>query len=69
VLPVVAIVSCLIQFPSLGWGRVLVGLLLMAGGLLIYARRDEERWGGEAAEAARTAIAEVDTPLARAMRR
>ncbi|HEY3139678.1 MAG TPA: APC family permease [Acidimicrobiales bacterium] len=68
IIPLIAAVSCLVQFPSLGWTRVLVGLLLMAGGLLIYGRRDEERWGGEAAEAARTAIANLDTPLARAMR-
>lgn len=68
VLPVIAIIACLIQFPSLGWSRVAIGLAMVFSGLLIYARRHDTRLGKDARRLADEAIRAVDTPMARAMR-
>lgn len=68
ILPVIAIAACLVQFPSLGWGEVGIGLVLVLSGLLLYWRRHETRFGEDAARDAEDAIRLIDTPLARALR-
>lgn len=68
ILPVMAIVACLIQFPSLGWGKVAIGLAMVFGGLLIYAVRHDRHFDKDARRLADEAITAIDTPLARAMR-
>ncbi len=67
-IPAVAIVVCLAQFPSLGWGRVGVGLLLVAAGLLLYFARRITRFGEGVVEAIGTRMLTHDTPLQRALR-
>jgi basic amino acid/polyamine antiporter, APA family len=67
-LPLIAIVACLAQFPSLGWGSVAIGLGLVLSGLLLYFNRHRTKFGEEARVEVEKAIKRVDTPLARAMR-
>lgn len=58
----------MIQFPSLGWGRVAIGLAMVLTGLLIYAARHSTRFAKDERRLADEAIRAVDTPHARAMR-
>jgi APA family basic amino acid/polyamine antiporter len=68
VLPAIAIVACLAQFPSLGWGPVAVGLALTLGGLPLYWKRHEVRFAASTLVLVTRALRAIDTPLARAMR-
>jgi amino acid transporter len=67
-IPLIAIVACLGQFRSLEWPQALIGLGLVAAGLLVYRSRHRRELGTEAASQAREAVAEGDTPLLRAAR-
>ena len=68
-IPVIATVACLIQFPYLELSRLLLGLALIAAGMLIYAIRHEQRLGAGVVERVVGAILDLETPLARALRR
>ena len=67
-IPALAIVACLAQFPSLDWPQTLIGLALVAGGLLIYRARHRKELGEGVAPQAREAVETLDTPLMRAAR-
>lgn len=67
-IPALAIVACLAQFPSLDWPQTLIGLALVAGGLLIYRARHRQELGEGVAPQAREAVEALDTPLLRAAR-
>lgn len=67
-IPAVATIACLLQFPSLGWGHVAIGLGMVAVGLLLYRNRhlatpSEKPVPGRV----RHMINRLETPLARAM--
>ena len=64
----VAVLACLAQFRSLAWPHALIGLGLVAGGLLIYRYRHRQELGKDAAALAREAVEERHTPLLRAAR-
>lgn len=67
-IPTVAILACLAQFRSLAWPQALIGLGLVAGGLLVYRSRHRQELGEDAAARAREAVEEQETPLLRAAR-
>jgi APA family basic amino acid/polyamine antiporter len=66
-IPVVATVACLAQFPSLEWSQVAIGLVLVAAGLPVYFNRHRKGLGEGAAERAERALATMSTPLRRAL--
>jgi amino acid transporter len=68
VIPAIATLACLGQFAALEWPQALIGLGLVAGGLLIYRSRHRQELGHGAAGRAREAVEELDTPLLRAAR-
>lgn len=59
-IPMVAIVSCLGQFPSLGWPEALIGLLLVAAGLPLFLARHRPEWGAEVVGTVLAAIHSVE---------
>jgi hypothetical protein len=61
-------VACLVQFPSLGRRQVLVGLLLVASGLLLYRTRHRQEAGEGVVEGLAKSFGNLERPLARAMR-
>jgi amino acid transporter len=68
VIPAIATVACLGQFVALDWPQALIGLGLVAAGLLIYRSRHRQEFGDGAELRAREAVDELDTPLLRAAR-
>jgi hypothetical protein len=66
-IPVLGVLTCLSQFPSLAWEMVLLGLALMVGGLVLFLNRHQRRLGEGLEIRARAAIARLETPLARAL--
>lgn len=68
-LPIVAILACLTQFPSLGLRDDLIGGAIVLAGFIIYARRHDVRFGGNARHLAQQALHDVATPLGRALTR
>lgn len=67
-LPVVAFLTAAAQLPSLGWADVLLGTAMVFAGLFIYALRHRPELTADPDPILR-AIEELETPLARAMRR
>jgi hypothetical protein len=66
-IPSVAAILALAQFPSLGTLNVLIGLVLVAAGLLIYAfRHHAHRQDREAHD---RLVQDMGTPLMKALRR
>jgi amino acid transporter len=68
-IPVLALLSCFAQFPSLGWRDVLIGLAFVAAGGLLYASRHHVRFGENVEHELRDAIHRLETPLTRTLRR
>lgn len=68
-LPAIALLACLAQFPSLGWGPVAVGLALVASGLILYFNRHRTAFADGAGHRAAELIRRAETPLARALKR
>jgi hypothetical protein len=66
-IPSVAAILALAQFPSLGVLNVLIGLGLVAAGLVIYAFRHHSH--GQDHEAHDRLVQDMGTPLMRALRR
>ncbi|MSO42146.1 MAG: amino acid permease [Solirubrobacterales bacterium] len=66
-IPVLAAVACLLQFPSFDLGQLAIGLALVAAGMPIYLSRHSNAFGGQEMERARRALATLSTPLHRAM--
>jgi amino acid transporter len=66
-IPVVAMLACLGQFPSLNLDMVVLGTLFVAAGLVIFYLRHEHSFGHGVADQAEAAVAAGSTPLARAM--
>jgi amino acid transporter len=56
-IPVVGIGTTLMQFPSLSWGPVGVGLALFVVGLVLYGVRHQRRFGHGVAEHVRHLVA------------
>ncbi|HEY7199275.1 MAG TPA: APC family permease [Candidatus Dormibacteraeota bacterium] len=67
VIPIVALLTTLIQFPSLGWPQSGIGLLLVAAGLALYGTRHWKGLGAGAVEEVRSAVRTAATPLGRAL--
>lgn len=67
-LPALATIACLAQFPSLGWGPVAVGFGLILAGIPIYAGRVLPHLGSGVVTTAEDKIRAASSPLARAMR-
>jgi amino acid transporter len=65
--PALGFVTCLTQVPSLPWEMVLLGLGLVAAGLVLYAARHVRRLGEGRDRRARLAIEALETPLANAL--
>ena len=68
-LPIIGVVTCASQFPSIGWGRVAIGALIVMSGFLLYARRADERFAGDARRLAQRSLDELTTPLGKALSR
>jgi APA family basic amino acid/polyamine antiporter len=66
--PALGFLVCLGQFPSLGWDMVAAGLLLVFGGLVLFASRHNQRHGEGLIERTRLTIERLETPLGRALR-
>ncbi len=62
-IPILAIITALIQIPSLGWWQVLVGAAMVAVGFLIWARR--KGYDTVYQQDIKDHIARGDTPLVR----
>ena len=67
-IPVVGFTAAAAQLPSLGLKAVLIGTGMTLAGYIIYAMRHETRLAGEISELERR-IRDLETPLARALRR
>ncbi|MEV7007793.1 APC family permease [Streptosporangium sp. NPDC051022] len=67
-IPVIGTLSCLAQFPSLGWRPVALGLLMVAAGLLVFRLMHRLPQEERDAERARAALHHLETPLLRALR-
>lgn len=65
VIPILAILTALLQIPSLGWWQVLVGTAMVALGFIIWALRG--KFDKTHVADAQTSIAEGTTPLGRAL--
>jgi amino acid transporter len=66
-IPALGFVTCLSQIPSLEWEMVLLGLALVAAGLVLYAARHVRLLGEGRDRRARLAIQASETPLANAL--
>lgn len=66
-IPLIGIATVLLQFPSLGWTPVVLGLALFAAGLALYTVRHQPHFGVGVAHLHRR-LADADTPLGRALR-
>jgi hypothetical protein len=66
--PILGVLTCLSQFPSLELSMVLLGIAMMAGGLLLFMVRHRYDLGEGWSQRARTAIERLETPLSRALR-
>lgn len=66
-IPALGFATCLSQIPSLEWEMVLLGLGLVAAGLVLYAARHVRRLGEGRDRRARLAIQAQQTPLANAL--
>lgn len=67
VIPVLAVLTALLQLPSLGWWQVLIGLAMVAVGFLIWARRSKFDTSEKAF--IQQKIARGETPMGRALLR
>ncbi|WP_164996672.1 APC family permease [Actinomyces minihominis] len=67
IIPILAIVTALLQVPSLGWWQVLVGLAMVAVGFPIWARRS--KFDVTEQQDIRDHIAAGNTPMGRALLR
>jgi APA family basic amino acid/polyamine antiporter len=67
-LPVVAFLTAAAQLPSLGWANVALGTAMVFAGLFIYALRHRPELATDPDPMLR-AIEELETPVARALRR
>lgn len=68
-LPILAFVTAAIQLPSLGWVNVLIGLAMVLAGLALFAARHHQHMGRDVLETILRYIRDLETPLARALRR
>lgn len=67
-LPVLGFVAAAFQLPSLGLEAVLIGAAMTLAGYVMFAFRHKTWFGGDLAEVRRK-VSDLETPLARALRR
>lgn len=68
-IPLLGGFAAAIQLPSLGWSNVALGAVLLALGMVVHVRRADERRGEGVVEDLERRIAQLETPVARALRR
>ncbi len=68
-IPVAGAIAAAAQLPSLGWGNVAVGAVLMLAGLGMFLQRHRQQYGERVHERVAELVEALETPVARALRR